>query len=397
MIGSRFLIVLMLGGWLMLSQALVVSGEPFRPSDDRQVLERLSFNATNPVAGEIMALRRNLAKNPRNLESAVRLSTRYIELSRSEGDPRFLGQAQAVLAPWWHESTPPPAALLLRATIKQNAHEFDSALSDLDGVLDLQPTNAQAWLTKASILQVQARYSDARRACQPLARLTARHVFLACLCDIGGLTGQAAKSQNILRELLNHPGISDSERIWISVMLGEIAARTGNAQTADQLFAEVLKTGVKHQYLLGAYADFLLDQGRHQEVLHLLQHETRADGLLLRLAIAEQTLGLSSLRDHVSTLTARFAASRDRGTNVHVREEARFTLALLDKSQQALLLAQDNWKVQREPADARILLESALAAGNRRAAQPVLDWLSVNHVEDLHLQQLATLIQKDSR
>jgi hypothetical protein len=117
----------------------------------------------------------------------------------------------------------------------------------------------------------------------------------------------------------------------------------------------------------------------------------------LRLAIAEQALGLSSFRAHVSALTARFAACRDRGTNVHVREEARFTLALLDKPHQALLLAQENWKVQREPADARILLESALAAGNRRAAQPVLDWLSMNHVEDLRLQQLQTLIQKDTK
>lgn len=383
--------------WLMVSQALVASGEPFRPSDDRQVLERLSFNATNPVTREIRALRSNLAKNPRNLESAVRLSTRYIELSRSEGDPRFLGQAQAVLAPWWQESTPPPAALLLRATIKQTGHEFDSALVDLDEVLDIQPTNAQAWLTKASILQVQARYDEARRACQPLARLTARHMLLACLSDIAGLTGQAAKSQRTLQELLYHPGLSDSERTWISVMLGEIAARTGDAQTAEWSFAEVLKTGVKNQYLLGAYADFLLDQQRHQDVVSLLQHGTRADGLLLRLAIAEQALGLSSFRDHVSTLTARFAASRDRGTNVHVREEARFTLVLLRNPQQALLLTQENWKVQREPADARIFLESALAAGNHEAAKPVLDWLSMNHVEDLHLQHLAKQVQQETR
>jgi predicted Zn-dependent protease len=395
--GLQFIMVLTWLSWLLVSNALVASGEPFRPADDRLVLERLIFNPTDPVAREIRALRSNLAKNPRNLESAVHLATRYIELSRSAGDPRFLGQAQAVLAPWWQESTPPPAALLLRATIKQNAHEFDSALSDLEGVLGLQPTNAQAWLTKASILQVQAKYGDARRACQPLARLTARHVFLACLSDIGSLTGQATKSQNILRELLDHPGVSDSERLWISTMLAEIAARTGDTQMADRAFSEILKTGMKNQYLLGTYADFLLDQGRHQDVLHLLQHQTRADGLLLRLAIAEQALGLSSFRDHVSTLTVRFAASRDRGTNVHAREEARFTLALLDKAQQALLLAKENWKVQREPADARILLESALAAGNRTAAQPVLDWLSMNHVEDLHLQQLATLIQKDTR
>jgi len=325
------------------------------------------------------------------------LATRYIELSRSEGDPRFLGQAQAILIPWWQESTPPPAALLLRATIKQNTHEFDSALVDLDEILSMQPTNAQAWLTKASILQVQARYDDARRACQPLARFAARHVFLACFSDIAGVTGQAAKSQIVLRELLVHPGVSGSERLWISIMLAEIAARTGDAQTADRSFSEILKTSVKNQYLLGAYADFLLDRGRHRDVVALLQHETRADGLLLRLAIAEQALNLATFRDHVATLTARFAASRDRGTNVHVREEARFTLVLLRNPQEALPLAQMNWKVQREPADARILLECALAAGNRTAAQPALDWLSRNHVEDWHLQRLAKLVQQESR
>ena len=166
---------------------------------------------------------------------------------------------------------------------------------------------------------------------------------------------------------------------------------------AERSFAEVLKAGVKNQYLLGTYADFLLDQGRHQDVVSLLQHETRADGLLLRLTIAEQALNLSSFRDHIATLAARFAASRDRGTNVHVREEARFRLVLLRNPQEALSLAQVNWKVQREPADARILLESALAADNHAAAKPVLDWLSMNHVEDVYLQRLAKLVQQESQ
>ena len=121
----------------------------------------------------------------------------------------------------------------------------------------------------------------------------------------------------------------------------------------------------------------------------MLQQETRADGLFLRLALAEQELGLAASRDHVSSLAARFAASRDRGTNVHLREESRFTLALLHDPQRALMLARTNWTVQREPADARILLESALAAGDRAAAKPVLDWLSANHIEDVRLRQLA--------
>lgn len=390
----RFLINIHMIGWFILSQIGLVTGEPYRPQDDTQVLERLSFKASDPDTRKLERLRAELRQDPRNLDSAVKLATRYIEQGRSEGDPRFLGQAQAILSPWWSEPSPPPAALLLRATIKQNAHEFDQALADLDQVLATQPTNAQAWLTKASILLVQARYDEARRACQRLARLTASHVLIGCLSDIAGVTGQSARSRQLLREVLSNPDIVGRERVWIATILAEIAARAGAIREAEQSFAEAFKVGIKDQYLLGAYADFLLDQQRYQDVIFLLRSETRADGLLLRLAIAEQGLKLPTFEDHTAKQLARFAASRDRGTSLHVREEAWFTLALLHDATRALPLAQANWAVQREPADARILLESALAARNRAAATPAIDWLKTNHVEDFRLRQLARQIQE---
>jgi tetratricopeptide (TPR) repeat protein len=386
--------VLALLGWFMLSLPDRAASEPYRPTDDTQVLERLTFKATDPVARELTTLRSNVRQTPRNLESALRLATRYIEQGRSEGDPRFLGQAQAVLSPWWNEPSPPPAALLLRATIRQNVHEFDQALADLDQVLALQPTNAQAWLTKAAILQVQARYDEARRACQRLARLAASHVLLGCLADIAGMTGQSAKSRELLRAGLSDPGLAGRERIWIATILAETSMRIGAIREAEQYFAEAFKVGIKDQYLLGAYADFLLDHGRYHEAVSLVQHETKADGLLLRLAIAEQALDLPVSKRHVSELAGRFAANRERGTATHVREEARFTLILQQDAHRALPLAQANWSVQREPADARILLESALAGKNRAAAQPAIDWLKANHVEDFRLQQLAKQIQE---
>lgn len=393
---TRLFTVVSVVGWFMVGQVAATYPEPYRPTDDRQVLQRLSFKTSDPVSREIDRLHTDLRRNPRDLESAVKLATRYIEQGRSEGDPRFLGQAQAVLSPWWNEPIPPPAALLLRATIRQNAHEFTEALADLDKVFTIQPTNAQAWLTKAAILQVQARYDEARRACQRLTRLAASHVLFGCLSDIAGVTGQSAKSRELLRQVLSDTTLSGRERIWIATILAETTARTGAIREAEQYFSEAFKVDIKDQYLLGAYADFLLDQGHHRDVISLLQPETRADGLLLRLALAEQALGLPSSRNHVAELAARFAASRDRGTTVHVREEARFTLALLHNAERAVPLAQANWNVQREPADARILLESALAAGNRSAAQPVLDWMKNNRVEDFRLQQLAKQIQETS-
>lgn len=394
MIRSRLLMVLIVFGWSTTSEIPSACPEPYRPTDDAQVLERLSFKATDPAARETENLRTDLRNNPRHLEAAVKLATRYIEQGRSEGDPRFLGQAQAILTPWWNEPIPPAPMLLLRAIIRQNAHEFDQALADLDLVLDREPTNAQAWLTKASILQVQARYAEARRACLRLARLAASHVLRGCLSDIAGVTGQSSTSRELLRQALANSALSGLERIWLTTILAETATRTGAIREAEQYFSEAFKIGIKDQYLLGAYADYLLDQRRYQGVISLLQSETRADGLLLRLALAEQALELPALQNHTAELAARFAAGRERGTTVHIREEARFTLNLLRDARQALPLAQTNWRVQREPADARILLECALAEGNRAAAKPVLEWLNSNHVEDFRLRQLAQQIQE---
>lgn len=392
----RIMTVLTLLWQIMLSPYGTVSAEPYHPTDDTQVLEWLSRKASDPVTRELDRLRADLRRSPRNLESAVKLAARYIEHGRSEGDPRFLGQAQAVLSPWWDEQTAPPAILILRATIKQNAHEFGPALVDLEQALAMQPTNIQAWLTKASILQVQAHYLEARRACQPLTRLAARHIALACLADIEGLTGHATQSRVLLRTVLDQSHVPDRERIWILTILGELATRVGDTQDAERSYLEAIAVGVKDQYLLGAYADFLLDQGRYQAVVELLTPETRADGLLLRLALAEQALQLPTLKNHVTELAARFAAGRERGTRLHLREEARFTLALLRDPQTALTLAQTNWAVQKEPWDARLLLASALAAGNSRAARPVVEWLTTNQVQDLHLQALAKQAQGGS-
>ena len=382
-------------GWLILNTPSITSGEPFLPQNDEQVLERLSVKAADPAAREIRALRAILLRDPKNVNVAVSLATKLIEQSRSEGDPRFLGQAQAVLAPWLNHPTPPSSTLLLRAMIRQHAHEFDLALADLDAVLSLQPANAQAWLTRASIYQVQGRYDEARRACQPLLRLAGRHIALTCSGDIAGLTGQATASREMLTASLERSGISVRERLWILTILAEMAARTGDTSAAEKHFLDARSLDLKNYYLLGAYADFLLDHGRAPEVITLLQRETRADGLLLRLTLAEQALHLPASNDHIAELTARFAAGRERGTRVHVREEARFTLALLHDSQTALTLAQTNWAIQKEPWDARLLLETALAAENHLAAIPVITWLHTNHVEDMRLQQLLAQFPKE--
>ncbi|MCL5801451.1 MAG: hypothetical protein M1283_02850 [Gammaproteobacteria bacterium] len=256
-------------------------------------------------------------------------------------------------------------------------------------ILKIAPNNAQAWLTKASLEQVQGNYSEARKSCIKLLHLASELTTVACVSGVGSYTGQADKSYRLLQEVFTkYPQASSAERLWVLTSLAEIAARLGDAQAAESHFRQALQLKVRDSYLLGAYADFLLDQGRPVEVIDLLKDETRADGLLLRLALAEQALNAATLTEHIEALRARFTASRLRDDTVHRREEARFTLHLLKQPHEALRLAQENWVVQRESADARILLEAAIAAKNKSAAQPVLDWLSRTRLEHIQLQGL---------
>src|SRR5690606_4064800 len=128
-------------------------------------------------------------------------------------------------------------------------------------------------------------------------------------------------------------------------------------------------------YLLTAYADFLLRRGRPGAVIELLERAPAADPLLLRLALAEARTGRSA-HERLATLRYRLELALRGDDRAHAREAAFFALYLDDDAQLALSLALDNWTVQRESIDARLVLEAAAAAKMPDAARPVRDFLA---------------------
>ena len=365
---------------------------PFVPTSDSQVLERLPFTPNDPAVRDLRSLHSQLTHEPENLPLALRLAQGYLELGRVTGDPRYAGYAQAALAPWWRLEQAPQAVMVLRATLRQRLHQFDAALADLATVLKTHPRNVQARLTRATVLQVQAVYEGAREECRALQNLTQELVWAACLTSVNGATGQLRESYRQLRAALDrYPNAQPGLQSWVLTSLAEMAARAGMVREAEAHFGAALALDAADNYLLAAYADFLLDFDRSQEVVALLRDKTRADPLLLRYALALQAQNSKELPAQVEQLRDRFEASRLRGDRVHLREEARFTLHLLNAPQAALTLAQKNWQVQKEPADVRILLEAALAADDAAAVDAVKEWLKNSQLEDVQLQRIVAL------
>jgi len=324
------------------------------------------------------------------VESAVRLARRYYELVSEEGDPRYLGYAQAVLAPWWEMAQPPLDIQMLRASLRQFQHDFSGALIDLSAVLKRNPHHAPARTLRAIISIVQAHYLEARTDCQALRGIASHLMAVGCSAMIDGLTGRVAFAYQSLNEALQDDleAVPDEKR-WANLRLAEMAQRLGWDAIAETHFKQALALGTTDTLLLAAYTDFLLEKKRPKEVVSLLKDKIRSDTLLLRLLLAERLLNLSIAEGHQAVLAARYAATRLRGETVHQQEEAQFALHVQHDASRALILAQENWKVQREPRDARIFLEAALAHQAPHAAEPVLHWLDANRLEDRYLMDLA--------
>lgn len=369
--------------------------EPYVPSADSQVVERLPLRAADPAARELAALRASWRRDPANVNGAVALAMAYIDQASAEGDPRYVSYAQSTLQRWWNLPEPPAAVRTVRAIVLQYDHRFDEALADLAAAARADPDDALAWSWSTAIHLVRGNLDGARQSCQRLSELAPDLVGAACRAQIDALTGRARQAATSLRTALQaHNDADPALRLWALTRLAETEERAGHAAAAEAAYRDALALQRPDVYLQAAYADFLLDHGRAGEVLALLKDQSRADVLLLRLAIAAKLTGDARRDSLAREMTARFDAARARGDTSHEKEEARFALAVQGQAERALQLALANYRKQREVADARIVLEAAWAARQRAAAEPVLQWMAATGVESPALHALADKLKE---
>ena len=376
---------------LLAGTASALQAAPRTPTQDTEVLERLPFRPGDTTARELAALRGAVAKTPTDPEPTQALAQRYFELATARGDPRYVGYADALLGRFSATMTAP--LLVLRGMVRQYRHDFADALNDFAAALKLDTDMAGAHAWRGAIYLVRAQYAEAARECEALGTMGRPVLSGGCTGLTQAYTGQLATARKTLQQALATTR-DDDQRLWLHTRLGEVAAWQGQAAVAEQHYRQALALGVDDGYLLAAWSDFLLDQGRADEVAKQLAKWEASDGLLLRLAEAETLLKRPTAAAHAQTLSDRFAAAKLRGDTTHQAEEARFHLRLREDAKEALRLALENYRVQKEPRDARIVLEAALAGRNPAAARPVLDWLQTSGFEGQPLRALAQQLQQ---
>ena len=336
--------------------AAAQTAAPFTPASDATVLQKVPA-ASDPGIRRIASLRRSLAADPGDVRAADALAHAYVDFGRKVGDAQYAGYAEAVIAPWLAKPNPAPALLVTQATILSYRHEFAAARALLDKATRADPALGQAWLALASLDMLEGDYANATERCGRAGRYGGRAVGLGCAANVHLYTGQAERGLALLAQADN-PALGS----WIEGLRAEASERLGRWKDAEAHYRRALELAPGDNFLLVGYADLLLDRGRAKEVLALLADYTESDTTYLRLALAHAAVKSPQAAMFRWTMAARFEAYKQRGSELFGREEARFLLHLAGDADAALAAALRNFERQREPADARILLEAARAA-----------------------------------
>jgi hypothetical protein len=358
------------------------------PLSDDEVIEVLP--AVSGSRAEIRNLRRTLAADPRDVRSAVKLAQLYLNQARTQGDPRFVGQALALLGAWPQSDTAPDEVLLMLATLQQFLHDFDTSASNLERLVKRNPRHAQAWLTLATVRRVQGRYADSERACKGVAAAGAAAYAGACLAENASLRGDFDGARAALTRLLADPRLQGSSmRNWLLTTLAESEARAGLNTQAETAYRQALQAEAD-SYTSLSFADFLITQNRFSDASKQLQNQPRTDAVLLRLAIAGVNTHSKEAVTDVNELRERMALAqlRPEARTTHAREYGMLALWIDNQPREALELAKENVRHQREPLDVLLLAQAAAASKDAAARRDAASLASEMGLRDVRLDAL---------
>ena len=345
---------------------------PIVPTSDSEVIDTLPAISGSRI--EARRLRKQLMSNPRDAALALSAAKQYLDQAHSSGDPRFAGMAMSAIAGWSDTPATPDNILVMRASIQQYLHQFDTAVTTLKQVLSRpsRDSRAQVWLMLATIRRVQGRYTESDQACNQVARAGAAVYATACLAENAALRGDVDRSRATFARLIAQNANAPEVQAWLMTSVAELEQRADKPKAAEAAFEAALRLD-PDPYTKIDFADFLIDQNEPAKALELLRGQPRTDAILLRLSIAGALAGTKDAQADAAEMRDRIALANERpDTSIfHGREQAMFALRVESDPHRAFKLAQGDVTQQREPLDILVLAQSARATGDPAAAAEV--------------------------
>jgi len=160
--------------------------------------------------------------------------------------------------------------------------------------------------------------------------------------------------------------------------LGEAHRVAGQPDQAFKVWSERLKVNAQSHLLRLSLAELLNQQGRYRQAKAVAMNQSDmaslTDALLVQALLASRGLKDGDEARLASQMDARLKTQALRQELLIERPKLIYQIAYAQDVAAGLALSIDNWKLQKEPPDALLFAQAALALQQAHAALPVVEW-----------------------
>lgn len=364
----------------------------FQPQDSTILLKADTNSAEATRLREALARWR---RDPSNIETATETARTSILAAIRQGDLRWLGNAKAMLEPWWGSQAVPSETLFVRALIRQGTHDFEGALADLNTAISKDPQQPEFWAWRFAIYMVRAEISKARQECAAIGERFGAIEQESCNAVLLYRTGSPQQAITVLDRFARHPDYQgEHAKEWLAFHRGEARRVAGDRAGARKIWESYLKAGSGGHGVRVALIDLLNRDGHYHEAWKLNDKPPRSDALLVAAIQTSQALKNGQEAGLLAELTQRLHQQTARGDAVNERPIVKYHLMVKRDPKQALQMAQIAWKTEREPADAVLYAQAAIDSGMPDQASPLLRWQLDTGYREPELDRLLMTIRQ---
>lgn len=371
--------------------------ERFKPQD-QQVVLAASVHAQGGRNGQLRALDQAWRAQPTNLDASLAYARAVFTLGLTEGDLRWFGSAKAALTPWWQSADLPADGFFLRGLVKQGFHEFDAGLADINQAIAKDAQRAEFWSWRFALHLLLADMAAAQQDILEISRLFGPeegNVYRGILLY---RTGKPQPATELLSAALKAKTFQDtSSQDWIGFHLGEALRVGGQPAQALAIWQKQLKANPQSHLLRLSLAEMLNNQGNYRQAKQIVTTESASDALLMQALLASRGLKEPDEKRLASLIDARLKSQEMRQESLIERPKLFYLIAYGKDPAAGLALSIQNWLLQKEPPDALLFIQAALAVNQPRAAEPVLIWAEKTGYTDPELAVLIRQLQSHPR
>ncbi len=315
-------------------------------------------------------------------DSVASRAEAFTALARKTRDARWFGRAEALVDPWLARPEVTPRLLIVGADLAQQRHEFTRARELLDRAVAEDPRDASARIQRANVALLLGDSGAARADCVAAMRSAATLPGTICLASSMSGAGSVTRARRLLAPLDVPAAAMPAIAHWLLLTESDLALRDGDRQAATAYLVQALAIAPDHDETRARLAELWIQSGDAARALPLTQGTNPSAALLVARVRAASGIDPPQAADARRSLDELLAVSRRRGTGLHLREEGALALYVDRDAGRALALARENFGQQKDTPDLHLLVDAAIAAGDRPTLAYARSWLKATGFED---------------